>query len=643
VDASGDVHAPLGQRTAGGTPTVASERPRRAAEYAGRKQQFRARAEGLTPRAQRALHLSGLAFALAILAMLSVVLDGVSPWVLLGGVAGLAAFSVLMVRHARLRREEDEAWRWWKVNERGERRCQDAWRELPEDGAEFIDAAHPFTRDLDVFGESSLFQFINVAHTRHGQRALAGFLSERGPLVDSIARQAAVRRLAPELEWRQRLETLTLLAAPGPEAPRSLLPRLAARPASARPDTEALLDWAESPPRFLSRRGLLWAARVLPVLSAFAVVASLIFGLSPLLWKGTVLLQALVVVRTRREVGALYGLVSRWQSVLGRLGLAFRLVEDLRFDDPLLEQLRRSLQSDGRRASVELERLDGVLGWFALRNSEWGHPPINLLCSWDIHCVVALERWQRKSGQRLGTWLEAIGRVEALSSLAGAAHDNPEFTFPELGDGPAELSAIGLGHPLLAPGVRVENDVALSGPGRALLVTGSNMSGKSTLLRAMGLGSVMAFAGAPVCARSMRIGSLAVFTSLRVTDSLADGVSRFYAELERLRAMLTASRGPLPVLFLVDEILAGTNSIERGVGARWVLGELLRAGALGAVSTHDAALCQLPAALMDRVQQVHFRESVENGELGFDYRLRAGPVKAGNALSLMRSLGFAIP
>jgi DNA mismatch repair ATPase MutS len=169
------------------------------------------------------------------------------------------------------------------------------------------------------------------------------------------------------------------------------------------------------------------------------------------------------------------------------------------------------------------------------------------------------------------------------------------------------------------------------------------MSGKSTLLRALGLAGVMALAGGPVCASSMRLSPVLVHTSLRATDSLSEGVSRFYAELERLRAMLARSHGELPVLFLIDEILAGTNSVERGIGARWVLGELLRAGALGAISTHDTALCQLPATLMDQVEQVHFRESVDVGKLAFDYRLHAGPVRGGNALRLMRSLGFAIP
>jgi DNA mismatch repair ATPase MutS len=350
-----------------------------------------------------------------------------------------------------------------------------------------------------------------------------------------------------------------------------------------------------------------------------------------------------LALRTGLDAKIVAAVVSRWQGVFSQLANALRLVEELELEAPLLRELRSALLAKGARASVELARLDHILGWFALRESEWGHAAINVLSCWDIHCLWALERWQSRSGRQLAAWLEALGRVEALSSLAGAAHDNPEFTFPELVAAPAVFDAVALGHPLLAPDGRVTNDVCLPGPGRALLVTGSNMSGKSTLLRAMGLASVMAFAGAPVCASRLRISPFRVHTSVRVNDSLSEGVSRFYAELERLRRMLAATRGGVPVLYLIDEILAGTNSVERCIGARWLLGELSMAGALGAVSTHDTQLCQLPHALMARFEQVHFQESVDDTTLTFDYRLRPGPVRAGNAVRLMRSLGLAIP
>jgi hypothetical protein len=622
---------------------LAHERRRRAASYARRQRRFRARAEKWGSRAQRALNLGGLAFLTAAVAALAVLLGEAPPIALSGVGLALGASAAWIARHARCEEAAQAAWRWCAVNERGERRCRDDWRDFSDDGSEFVDPEHAHSSDLEVFGAGSLFQFLNVAHTRQGRRTLARFLTEtvsNPSALDEIqARQAAVRCLVPQLSLRQRLETLTIAPPLGSERSRAPV----RPPPAARSDDEALLEWAESAPRFLPRSAVLWTARVLPVLSLTACVASELFGISSWLWKAGVLLQALLVFHTRRDVARLAGAVSRWQGAFGRRARAFRLLEERRLEAPLLQRLQDGIRGGGRRASGELERLDRILGWLALRNSEWAHPPINVLSCWDIHCVVALERWQREAGKRLQGWLEALGRVEALCSLSGAAYDNPEFTFPELAAGPAQLVATGIGHPLLSPDMRVDNDVCLPAPGRALLVTGSNMSGKSTLLRAVGLGSVMAFAGGPVCARRLRLGPLSLHTSLRVNDSLSEGVSRFYAELRRLQTMLLASRGNTPVLFLIDEILAATNSVERGIGARWILAELLRAGALGAISTHDSGLCQLPAAFMERVEQVHFRESVVDGKLVFDYRLHAGPVHEGNALRLMRSLGLAIP
>jgi hypothetical protein len=609
--------------------------------YAARAQRYRARAEALRPSISRWMSLGGLALVATAVVFLAVLL-GSAPSIALAGVAaGLGLFGFAFLRRARLERAADEALRGWRVNANAEARCRDAWHGLPDDGAEFIDPTHPHSSDLDLFGPSSLFQLINVAHTRHGRRALARLLSECVPLAESRARQHAVRRLAPELELRQRFEALTLPATAAPDAV-PLLPRARARMPEPRSDTEILLEWAEADAQIMPRRALVWAARVLPCCVAIAFVAARAFDAPPVLWKLGVALQGVLAFRARRDIATVFGIVTHWQGGFARLAQAFRAMAELPADAPLLQQLQRAVDGDAASAARELQRLDRILGWFALKNSEWGHPPINLLTSWDIHCVVALERWQRDSGSKLRGWLEALGQVEALASLAGAAHDNPDFSFPEWTDGEAAFSATGLAHPLIAPHARVDNDVSLPGPGHALLITGSNMSGKSTLLRAMGLASVLAMAGGPVCARRLRLAPVAVHTSLRVNDSLADSVSHFYAELQRLRAMLAATRAPLPVFFLIDEILAGTNSVERGIGARWLLAELLRAGALGALSTHDGQLCQLPDELMQRVERVHFCETFEEGRLAFDYRLRPGPVQVGNALRLMRSMGLAV-
>jgi DNA mismatch repair ATPase MutS len=283
------------------------------------------------------------------------------------------------------------------------------------------------------------------------------------------------------------------------------------------------------------------------------------------------------------------------------------------------------------------------VGWFDLKHNGLVHPFANALLLWDIHCVLRLERWQRMAGRSARGWFDALGEVEALSSLAGLAHDEPGFAFAEVVEDGACFEVTALGHPLIDAGQRVTNDVALSGPGSVFLVTGSNMSGKSTLLRSMGLAAVMALSGAPVCAQRLRMSRCAVRTSIRVADSLERGISHFYAELRKLKAVLSATDGELPVLFLLDEILHGTNSRERQIGARWLLSELMARGALGAASTHDMGLTRLPEELQDRIQLVHFRENVEAGAMTFDYQLRSGPVMAGNALRLMRAVGLDVP
>jgi DNA mismatch repair ATPase MutS len=261
---------------------------------------------------------------------------------------------------------------------------------------------------------------------------------------------------------------------------------------------------------------------------------------------------------------------------------------------------------------------------------------------WDLHGVVAIERWQRRAGKAARGWLDTLAELEALTSMATLAFEHPDFAFPEFDDNELHFDARGLGHPLISNEKRVVNDVSLPGPGTVLLVTGSNMSGKSTLLRSVGVAAVMALAGAPVCAVSLRMSSCVVRTSMRVSDSLKDGISRFYAELIKIKTVTTTAESGLPVLFLLDEILHGTNSRERHIGARSIIRTLIERGATGAVSTHDLALASLAESHPDHVCLVHLQEDVVNAQMVFDYRLRQGVVKSGNALRWMRHVGLAV-
>jgi DNA mismatch repair ATPase MutS len=280
-----------------------------------------------------------------------------------------------------------------------------------------------------------------------------------------------------------------------------------------------------------------------------------------------------------------------------------------------------------------------------VRFSPMLHGVLQLVFLWDFQVVRGLERWRTRTGVAVRGWLAALGEVEALAALATLRHDNPDWQFPEiLEEGPARMEAASLGHPLLPRARRVSNDVQVGPPGSFLLITGSNMSGKSTLLRAIGLGAVLAQAGAPVCAAAMRLTTVRPHTSMRIHDSLEAGLSFFMAELMRLKAIVEAARAPgAPLLYLLDELLQGTNTAERQIAARTIISHLLERGAIGAVTTHDLALADTPA-LADAARAVHFTETVEPGPGGgamtFDYRLRPGLATSANALKLMEMLGL---
>jgi hypothetical protein len=446
-----------------------------------------------------------------------------------------------------------------------------------------------------------------------------------------------VRALAEQLELRQGFEAHAL-GMVGTQRAREGAPRVrsAANPAQ-------LLAWAESEPTLLADTLSLWGSRLFPPLTVAAGVAAVAFGASALPLAVGLALQLLVIVRSQREINRVFQAVSITEGAFLRYGALLELVEKTELDDPLLRGLRERLNSKAGAPSQSMARFRRLVGWFDLRHNGLVHPLVNLVLLWDLHCTLALERWQRDTGKHLRDWFEVIGWFEALSSLSSFAADEPGTTYPELHEGDAVFRAEGLCHPLIDAKKRVANDVLLSGAGSALLVTGSNMSGKSTLLRAMGVSTVLALTGAPVVARRFELSLLEVATSIRVADSLEHGVSHFYAEITKLKAVVDAAKQRGPVLFLLDEILHGTNSRERQIGARWVLAELLQLGALGALSTHDEELCRLPPNLMQKVTLVHLRESVANGKMSFDYLVYPGPVTAGNALRLMRQVGLEVP
>jgi energy-coupling factor transporter ATP-binding protein EcfA2 len=603
--------------------------------YAERAAQFAQQADDLGRKVASIANLRGISFAAALVLGLVAAFGQGKVWAAWAMAPCVASFIGSVAWHGRMIAAWENALRWWYVNEHGRLRVGSQWRSLPDHGEGWVAADHPYANDLDLFGQSSLFQRINVAHTRFGQQLLANWLSAPAGVEDAKRRQSIARKLAPDVQLRQDLEARTLSLS---------LPRVWTRsdvkPIAA-PDPEPLLTWAESArlPQFGSIHVSL--LRALTVVTLGSVLAANIWPLPKLVWLVPVCVQLVVAFRFRDVVAHAHHSVSLGQGVFAQYGPTLQLLERCLETTPELAHLRARLVGQGQPQAA-MTAFARWVGWLELRSNPLVHPVANGLLLWDVHCLIALSNWQRQWGSKVRGWFQAVGELEALCSLAGIAFDNPGYAWPELDDGPPHFEAEDLGHPLIEANIRVGNSVSLSQPGTALLITGSNMSGKSTLLRAMGLAQVMALAGAPVCASAFRGCALTVRSSLRISDSLEQGVSHFYAELGKLKAAVETARTS-QVLFLLDEILHGTNSIERQIGARWVLSELLRTGSIGAVSTHDTGLCQLSGTLMQRVSQVHLRETVEGERMTFDYLLRSGPVQGGNALRLMRTLGLDVP
>lgn len=567
---------------------------------------------------------------------------GVPGWsVGLAALAALVAFVWLVLRHDSVLRQRDRALLRAELNRRGLRRLDGTWvndpppTPGPPDPERPAEAVPSYASDLDVLGPASIWQRCDATTTRYGERALRTALGRAAaPPVDlQPARelQAAVRELAPQLGLRQELEVSG---------------RLLADPKGRKPDPEPFARWAAGPPVLSPAYK---AVLVLPLCTVPALALQLTHPLPGLGYLVLVLLglQLLVLLATGVTVNRLVEILATRERGVSEYAGMLALLSAAPLQAPANRALQAALRTEGRDAVPELRRLHDLVGYLELRRHLLLWFPVNAILLWDVFFALAIGRWQARSGKAVRGWLTALGELEARSSLASLHFDNPDWAFPELTDEPATLSAQGLAHPLLPAERRVGNDVTLPGAGRGFLVTGSNMSGKSTLLRSIGLLQVLAWAGGPVCARAARLSPMRLRTVVRIDDSVLKGVSHFYAELQRLKETLdeaerAARAGGPPLCYLLDEILHGTNTRERELGARLVVKTLCRRGATGAVSTHDLSLASLEQDTAGAVRNIHFTESVHDGEMTFDYVLRDGPVQTTNALRLMRLIGIAL-
>jgi hypothetical protein len=537
-------------------------------------------------------------------------------WVL----APLVAIVAFAVVHGRVLKARERCSRTVAYYQRALARIDNTWMGSGETGERFLTESHPYSRDLDLFGAGSMFELLCTARTQAGQETLANWL--RAPASPQVvsARHEAVADLRPRLDLRQDLAVL-------------------AEDADSIASSGDLAAWGDAEPQLAAGLPRL-VGGVLAGLWIVTVVGWMTWGVAyPALLMSVVNVSFTLAYRQRVE--AVSSAVQSAARELGLLSCVLARLEREQFIAPRLVELRGALQSQGLPPSRWIARLNKLMEYL-----DSGHNlivrSIDPFVFWTFQCACAIDSWRKRTGPAVRNWLTVVGEFEALSSLGNYSYEHPDDVFPGFTETSPCFEAEGLAHPLLPDRTSIRNNLSLGRDLRVLIVSGPNMAGKSTFIRSVGINVVLAQCGAPVRARRLRLSPLAVGASICVLDSLQGGISRFYAEIKRLKQIVDLTHEPSAVLFLLDEFLGGTNSQDRRTGSEAMVRRLVERGAIGLVTTHDLALAKIAEGLGSRAANAHFQDRLEDGKLLFDYRLQPGIVETSNALALMRSIGLDV-
>jgi hypothetical protein len=570
--------------------------------------------------------------AFVVLGSLTLWRGSPSPWWLSFPVA---TFVAAVVVHARVAEKKKRALRAVAFYENGLARIEDRWIGMGQSTELLRDDSHLYAADLDIFGKASLFELLCTARTRAGEEALADWLSAPAVRSEILERQNAVEELRDRIDLREDLAVF------GSDIRPSIHP-------------EPMGRWGTAPPLLKSIWPRVVALALAGLVSVTLVAAVLLGGSQSLyVYYGGLVLEIVFYYSYKNRVEQMLDAVVRPQKDLQLIAQMFARLEGESFTSPLLVRLKSRLNSDGVPASHQIARLTRLVDSLSLKGLDapilvvlmiyWSIVvPLSLLILLIPQIAFAIEKWRTRWGASVGPWLSVLGEFEALCALAGYAYEHPSDPMPEVVEGDTGFEGEDLRHPLIPAARCVENTVRLVNELQLLVVSGSNMSGKSTLLRTVGVNAVLAFAGAPVRARRMRLSPLAIGATIRIQDSLQAGTSRFYAEILRIRHIVDSASGEIPALFLLDEILHGTNSHDRAIGAEAIVKGLIDRGAIGLVTTHDLALARVAETLSPRAANVHFEDRFVDGKLVFDYRMKPGVVEKSNALELMRAVGLKV-
>jgi DNA mismatch repair ATPase MutS len=539
-------------------------------------------------------------------------------------IAFVAAFIYLIIKHEKIIEIKRFLTYLLNINEDSIKRLEGKWHEFKDKGEEYVDSGHRYCQDLDIFGDRSLFQWINSSKTYYGRSYFKDILGSTPKSVEEIVlRQQAIVELSSKLNWRQRFQAEAM------------------RVSDKTIDPEDLIKWALNHEIFYLKKWLGVSVKVLPVFTGLVILLAIntqfvTFHIPLLL----LLMQAILLRINRKQRSEVFDLAEKYSKDIKVYYNAVRHFEKHNFRSDHIKGIKAEMVNDeGLKAYKQLDRLSRIIDNISTRHSAF-FEVINILTLWDYQCIVAIESWKQSSGKYLLSWIQSVGKVEALCGLAIICFDNPEWTMPNLNESSPFIEAIGLGHPLLGQN-GVSNDLMIKNPVKVLLITGSNMSGKSTLLRTVGINLVLAYAGAPVCAKSFSASIADIYTCMRVSDDLGKSISSFYAELLRIKEIVKGAESGKKVFFLLDEIFKGTNSRDRHMGARVLIKRLCELNCSGLVSTHDLELSDLENEGFD-IKNYHFEEYYKDNSINFDYKLRKGVSTTRNAVYLMRLAGIDI-
>lgn len=511
------------------------------------------------------------------------------------------------------------------INKTSLKRVNGEWNRFVDAGEDFLEDSHNYTGDLDIFGKGSLFQWISAANTFTGREELRDLLTDvEGNRDDICERQEAVDELAMLLNWRQRFlaEGMTTSKKIG--------------------NPEELIAWGKESNELFRKAWAIAVLRICPIITILLVTAGFFMNIIPRYLPITaLLLQSILVSYNVRDRYRMFSLFENYSNDLRVYYRMLKHFETHNYRSALINKIKNSIRNkDGVEAFRQIDKLSSIVDSLANRKNMF-YFIYNTLTLWDFQGMIALEKWKQQSGHFLKDWFDALGMMEALASLSIIRFENPDWAMPNINDRvDAVFEAKGLGHPLLV-GRRVCNDLRIDEKTRIILITGSNMSGKSTLLRTAGINLVLAYAGAPVCARFFEASIMEISTCMRIKDNLEENISSFYAELVRIKRIIGEAESGKRVFFLLDEIFKGTNSHDRHAGARVLINKLSYTNSIGMVSTHDIELCDLEKK-NTKIANYHFQEYYEEGKINFDYILRKGSSTTRNAFHLMRLAGIEV-